>query len=311
MALLNLVPYNTKINFVGLKIPVYFISALIAFGSILLFAIKGLNYGVDFRGGFLIEIRTQGPANLTELRTQMSGLGLGDVKLQEFGSETDVVIRIERQPGGEKEQALAIKKVRESLGDSVEYRRVDTVGPKVSESLKRNGMMAFGFAMLAMLIYIWFRFEWQFGLCAILALTHDCFGVVGFYSLTGLEFNETAIIAILTTAGYSINDTVVIYDRVRENLRKYKKTKLPEVVNQSINDTLSRTILTSFTTLLALISLYLVGGAVIENFVLPIIVGIMIGTYSSLFLASMLLLNFKIRRGSLDKLDEAEGASAP
>lgn len=297
MALLTLIPHNTKIDFVRLRFVTLTISALIVLMSIGGVMFKGLNYGVDFKGGFLIEIRTQEPANLSQLRTDLGQLGLGDIKLQEFGSPNDVMIRIERQPGGEQAQNDAIKRVRETLGDNVDYRRVDSVGPKVSESLTRNGIMAVALALAAMLVYIWFRFEWQFGLCAILALTHDCISILGLYVFTGLEFNETAIIAVLTTAGYSINDTVVIYDRIRENLRKYKKRGFPELINLSINETLSRSVLTAFTTLLALCSLYYFGGAVIESFTLPIICGISVGTYSSICLASILLLKFTPPRG--------------
>lgn len=273
------------------------ISITIVVGSLGGFLINGLNYGIDFRGGFLIEVRTPEPTDLGVLRAQLSELRLGDVKLQSLDSDRDIMIRVERQKGDEKEQTQAISKIKAVLGDTVTYRRVDTVGPKVSEELKRNGLMAIAFALLAMLIYIWFRFEWQFGLCALIALTHDCISIIGLYAFVPmLEFNETAIIAILTTAGYSINDTVVIYDRVRENLRKYKKAPIAEVVNRSINDTLSRTVMTSLTTLLALFALYLFGGDVIATFSLPIIVGIAVGTYSSICLASLLLVYFKFGR---------------
>ncbi len=295
MALITLVPPGTSLDFIRIRVIAFFISTVIVVGSLGAFAIQGLNYGVDFRGGFLLEVRTPEPANLGEMRDKLSQLNIGDVKLQEFGSDRDIVIRVERQPGDEKVQSVALDRIKASLGKDIEYRRVDTVGPKVSEELKRNGIMAIGFALLAMLIYIWLRFEWQFGVCAILALAHDCISIIGLYSLSGLEFNETAIIAILTTAGYSINDTVVIYDRIRENLRKFKKASMKDIINRSINDTLSRTMLTSLTTLLALFALYFFGGNVIENFTLPIICGITIGTYSSLCLASLLLLYFKIR----------------
>ncbi|MEN8237217.1 MAG: protein translocase subunit SecF [Pseudomonadota bacterium] len=294
--MLRLVPANTSINFVKLRYIMFLLSTFIVLGSLAGFMMNGLNYGIDFRGGFLIEIRTPEIADLSGLRTKLSGLDLGDVKLQGFGSDTrDVMIRIERQPGGEKAQSIALNKIRQALGKDVTYRRVETVGPKVSEDLKRKGLMAIGFALLAMLVYIWFRFEWQFGFCAIVALTHDCTSIIGLYAfLPCLEFNETAIIAILTTAGYSINDTVVIYDRIRENLRKYKKESMPEIINRSINNTLSRTVLTSVTTLLALFALYFFGGNVIATFSLPIIVGITVGTYSSLCLSSLLLLYFKL-----------------
>lgn len=294
--MLRLVPANTSINFVKLRYATFLLSAFIVLGSLAGFLTNGLNYGIDFQGGFLLEIRTPEAADLGELRTKLSNLGLGDVKLQGVGDNPrDVMIRIERQPGGEAAQSVALKKIRQTIGSNVKYRRVETVGPKVSEDLKRKGLMAVGFALLAMLVYIWFRFEWQFGLCAIIALSHDCISIIGLYSfLPNLEFNETAIIAILTTAGYSINDTVVIYDRIRENLRKYKKESMAEIINRSINNTLSRTVLTSVTTLLALFALYFFGGNVISTFSLPIIIGISIGTYSSLCLASLLLLYFRL-----------------
>ena len=296
MALLSLVPPDTTFDFVKRRAVAFIVSSVIVLGSLGAFAINGLNYGIDFRGGFLIEIRTPTTADLGALRAKLSDLDLGEVKLQGFGkNDRDVMIRVERQRGDEKAQATALERIKQALGTQVSYRRVETVGPKVSADLKRNGFMAIGFALLAMLVYIWFRFEWQFGVCAIIALTHDCISIVGLYSLFKfLEFNETAIIAILTTAGYSINDTVVIYDRIRENLRKYKKAPIAEIINRSINDTLSRTMLTSVTTLLALFALYMFGGKVIATFSLPIICGITVGTYSSLCLASLLLLYFKI-----------------
>lgn len=293
MALLKLIADNTSIDFVRQRFITLTISALITIATVVGLFTKGLNYGVDFKGGFLIEIRTQEPADLAALRSNLGSLGLGDIKLQEFGSPHDVMIRIERQEGGEQEQNLAIQKVRAALGESVDYRRVETVGPKVSETLKKNGILAVVCSLLAMLVYIWFRYEWQFGLAGIIALVHDCVAVLGLYIFTGLEFSETAIIAILTTAGYSINDTVVIYDRIRENLRKYKKMTLMELINVSVNDTLSRTVLTSTTTILALVALYVFGGHVIETFTLPLIFGIVFGTYSSIFLSSILLIYFR------------------
>jgi preprotein translocase subunit SecF len=297
MALLTPVPYDTKIDFVGQRFISIGLSLFISAASIIgLFSI-GLNYGVDFKGGYLIEIRTEQPANLDEMRTKLDALGFGEVKLQEAGSPNDIMIRVEKKEteGGQTNET--IEKVKAALGDKVEYRRTETVGSKVSESLKKNGILAVGFALLAMLVYIWFRYEWQYGLCGIMALVHDCITVLGFYVFTGLEFNETAIIAILTTAGYSINDTVVIYDRIRENVRKFKKLNMMELINHSVNDTLSRTVLTSSTTLIALFGLYWFGGRVIELFTLPMIVGIAVGTYSSIFVSSVLLIYFTPPRG--------------
>lgn len=297
MALFTPIPHGTKIDFVRQRFISMGVSIFLSTASIIgLFSI-GLNYGVDFKGGYLLEIRTEQAMNLDELRNKLDSLGFGEVKLQEAGSPNDIMIRIEKKETEGGQQNETIQKVRSVLGEKVEYRRVETVGPKVSESLKKNGMLAVVFALLAMLVYIWFRYEWQYGLSGIIALVHDCITVLGFYVFTGLEFNETAIIAILTTAGYSINDTVVIYDRIRENVRKYKKMSMMQLINQSVNDTLSRTVLTSSTTLIALGALYFFGGRVIELFTLPMIIGIAIGTYSSIFVSSVLLIYFTPPRG--------------
>jgi preprotein translocase SecF subunit len=295
---LQLIPVNTNINFTGtIRYISYVVSLIMVIGSLGLFFVKGLNYGIDFKGGFLIEIRTKEPANLPKLRQELNDLKIGEVKLQEFGSNKDIMIRVERPSGDEKAQATALEKIKQTIGADVDYRRVETVGPKVSEDLVRNGGYAIAFALGLILIYIWIRFEWQFGLCAILSLLHDCISVIGFFSLFWVEFSETAFVALLTTLGYSVNDTVVIYDRIRDNLRKYKKTPLAEVINKSTNETLSRTVMTSSTTLLALFGLYLFGGPVIAHFSLPIMVGIFVGTLSSIFVSANLLLHFNIRRG--------------
>ena len=303
---LQLIPQNTTIDFVSKKKMVFFFSLAIMLGSIFSVFIDGINFGIDFKGGFLIEARTEEPADFGSLRQKLEALNLGDVKLQEFGSDRDIMIRIEQQPGGEKAQNAALGKIKAALGEKINYRRVETVGPKISQDLIRNAVLALLWALGGMLIYVWLRFEWQFSVCAIFALAHDTFAILGLYGLTNLEFNETAIIAILTTIGYSVNDTVVIYDRIRENLRKYKKADMGEVINRSINDTLSRTALTSTTTLLALLCLYFFGGSVVASFILPIIVGVMVGTYSSICLASLLLLNFKIYRGEDSHLTQGE-----
>jgi preprotein translocase subunit SecF len=297
MALLTPVPYNTKIDFVRQRFVSMGLSLFISLASIVGLFTIGLNYGVDFKGGYLLEIRTPEPANLDEMRNKLDSLGFGEVKLQEAGSPNDIMIRLEKKETESGQQNETIQTVRKALGDKVEYRRIETVGAKVSESLKKNGIYAVVFALLAMLVYIWFRYEWQYGLCGIIALVHDCITVLGFYVYTGMEFNETAIIAILTTAGYSINDTVVIYDRIRENVRKFKKLNIMELINHSVNDTLSRTVLTSTTTLIALFALYFFGGRVIELFTLPMIVGIGVGTYSSIFVSSVLLIYFTPPRG--------------
>jgi preprotein translocase subunit SecF len=226
-------------------------------------------------------------------------LGLGEIELQRFGNDTDVLIRIESQPGGATGQKLAVDKVKKILGPAVDYRRTEFVGPKVSGELIEAGITAVVLALIAMLMYIWFRFEWQFGVGAVAALGHDVILTIGVFSLLGLEFNLSTIAAILTIAGYSINDTVVVYDRVRENLRKYKVRPLEDVLNMSLNDTLSRTLLTSITTLIALLILYFYGGEVIKDFSFAMIWGVLVGTYSSIYVATPLLANMNLRASSV------------
>ncbi len=293
----KLVPANVNLQFIPKKKAFFVFSALLVLVSVALFTIKGLNYGIDFKGGIMIEVRTPEAAPIGDMRSRLSALGLGEVALQEFGQPTDVLIRIQRQAGGEAAQQAAVAKVKEALGPGVQYRRTEFVGPKVSKELFLDGLMAVSFAILAMLVYIWFRFEWQFGLGAVTALVHDVLTTIGIFAFLDLEFNLSTVAAILTIAGYSINDTVVVYDRVRENLRKFKKLPLPELLNNSINQTLSRTLMTSLTTLLALLSLYFLGGEVIRDFSFAMIWGVIIGTYSSICLAVPVLLYLNIRRG--------------
>ncbi|MGI9382724.1 MAG: protein translocase subunit SecF [Methyloligellaceae bacterium] len=294
---LRFLPSGTKIPFITFHKLSFVVSGLLMIASLALFFVAGLNYGIDFRGGTLIEVRSKtGPADIKSLRTQLGALGLGDVQIQEFGEPTDVLIRIEQQPGGEKNQQQAIQKVKGALGDTVDYRRVEVVGPTVSGELIQSGTIAVVVAMLAVLVYIWFRFEWQFSIGAVAALLHDVVLTIGVFCTLQLEFSLSIIAAILTIVGYSLNDTVVVYDRVRENLRKYKKMALPELLDQSINETLSRTILTSVTTLLALLSLYIFGGEVIRGFTFAMIWGVLVGTYSSIFIAAPLLLKLQVKR---------------
>lgn len=301
---LQLIPYNTKIDFVGKKKFFFAISAVLMIVSLVGVFISGINFGIDFKGGILIEARTETPMNIGDLREKLLDLKLGDLKIQESGSDRDIMIRIEKQPGGEQSQEAALAKVKETLGAGVDYRRVETVGPKISADLIDNAVLAVLWALVGILIYVWFRFEWQFSLCAIIALIHDPVVILGLYGVTSLEFNETTLIALLTTIGYSINDTVVIYDRIRDNLRKYKKAPLTEVLNRSINETLTRTTLTSGTTMIALLCLYFFGGSVVATFTLPIIVGVAVGTYSSICLAAPLLLYFNIYRGEDSHLSQ-------
>ena len=307
MSALNLVPANINLSFIPKRKMFMAFSALLVAASVFMFLSKGLNYGIDFKGGIMLEVRTEKAANIAEMRTTLGDLGLGEVSLQEFGQPTDVLIRIQRQDGGEKAQQEAVNTIKAALSSSVEYRRTEFVGPKVSDELFWDGLTAVGLAILAILIYIWFRFEWQFGLGAVVALSHDVITTIGIFALMGFEFNLSTVAAVLTIAGYSINDTVVVFDRVRENLRKYKKMPFPELLNNSINQTLSRTVITSVTTMLALLALYILGGEVIRDFSFAMIWGVLIGTYSSICLAVPILLNLNIKRvGSLVGETETE-----
>jgi preprotein translocase SecF subunit len=286
------------------------LSGLLILVSIASIVFKGLSFGIDFEGGIVIEVRTQGPADLAQMRGTLVGLELGEVGLQEFGAANEVMIRIQRQKGGEEAQQLAVAKVKAALGQGVEYRRVEVVGPNVSAELFRKGMYASILALFGIMAYVWFRFEWQFGLAGVIALAHDVISTVGLFSLLGLEFNLTTIAALLTIAGYSINDTVVIYDRIRENLRKYKTMPLAELFDLSINQTLSRTVITNLTVFLAVFALLLFGGEVLRGFSIAMTWGAVVGTYSTIFVASSLLLYFNVRRaatGSDDALSTPAG----
>jgi preprotein translocase subunit SecF len=300
---LRFVPDNTKIQFMRGRILGLVVSAILSTASIILFFYPGLNYGIDFRGGISIEARTTGPADFAALRSQINGLGLGEAQLQQFGSPQDVLIRLERQAGGDEAQQKAVEAVRQLLlkkFPGTELRQVEAVGATISGELFRGGMIALGLALVAMLIYIWFRFEWQFGVGAVVTLVLDVTKTVGFFVITGLQFNLTSLAAILTIMGYSINDKVVVYDRVRENLRKYKAMPLRQLIDLSINETLNRTINTSFTTFLATMPLALVATGAVQEFAIVILFGIVIGTSSSIFIAAPILLFLgenRLRRG--------------
>ena len=299
MRTLRFIPDELDFAFLSWR-RVAFICSLALIGlSIIIFIARGLNYGIDFRGGILIEVKTPGVAQVSSMRDSLSTLGLGEVALQEFGAPDDILIRVERQDGDEKAQLEAVglvkSRLEEDFGTELDYRRTEFVGPKVGRELISAGIKAVVSALLAMMVYIWFRFEWQFSLGAVAALLHDVILTVGMFALTGLEFNLATVAAILLIVGYSLNDTVVVYDRVRENLRKYKKMPLVNVLNRSINDTLSRTLMTSITTMLALLSLYFLGGAVIADFSLAMIWGVLVGTYSSIFIAAPTLIFLKVR----------------
>ena len=308
---LRLLPGDINLSFIPRRKIFFVFSILLVVSSIGMYLTNGLNYGIDFKGGILIEIKTTGgPANVKAMRSNLSGLGIGEIGLQEFGAPNEVLIRIQAQEGGEKAQQLAIGQVKTALGSGVEYRRTEFVGPKISEELFWNGVYAVSAAILAILVYVWFRFEWQFGVGAVVALVHDVISTIGIFALLGLEFNLSTVAAILTIAGYSINDTVVVYDRVRENLRRYKSLPFSELLNKSVNETLSRTVVTSVTTLLALTALFVLGGEVISGFSFAMIWGVLVGTYSSICLAVPVLLYMKIERRSSSGNNEGEGAAA-
>jgi len=296
----RLIPSDTSIPFMRFRKVGYAISAVLVLASLVLLPTKGLNLGIDFRGGTLIEVRMPGAAaDLGAMRATLGGLGLGEVALQEFGAPDDVLIRIERQSGDDQAQQAAVGVVREALnaqfGEDIDYRRVEFVGPKVSEELFQAGALAVLFALIALLAYIWFRFEWQFSVGAIAALLHDALLTLGLFSLLGLEFNLSTVAAVMTIVGYSLNDTVVIYDRVRENLRRFKTMPLEALLDKSINDTLARTIMTSVTTLIALVALFIFGGPVIQGFTIALIWGVIVGTYSTIFIAAPILIHLNLR----------------
>ncbi|MBN8970147.1 MAG: protein translocase subunit SecF [Rhizobiales bacterium] len=289
---LRIVPDNTNFHFMDFRRFSFPISAVLTIIAITLYFVHGLNFGIDFRGGMLLEIQEKsGPADIAKLRTQLGGLGLGDVQLQQFGGPSNVLIRIAEQPGGDAAQQAAIQKVRSSLGEEVEYRRVEVVGPRVSGELLAFGTVGLMLAILGILIYLWFRFEWQFALGAMVANVHDIVLTIGFMSVTQIDFDLTSIAALLTILGYSLNDTVVIYDRIRELLRRYKKMPMEDLLNASINSTLSRSIITHVTVTLALLALLLFGGKAIHSFTATMMFGVvLVGTYTSIFIAAPMLI---------------------
>ena len=294
MPLLKIIKSGTKINFMKIKKLTLVISFILF--SLSLFAVffKGLNLGIDFTGGSLIEVRFENKINLNNLRNEMKKLDLGEIQLQTIGNENDVVIRVQEKKNSDGTDIKTINVIKNFLNEkSVEYRRTEFVGPKVGDELVNAGILAVMFSLIGILIYIWLRFQWNFAIGAIIALIHDVILTLGFFSLLKLEFNLATVAAVLTIAGYSINDTVVIYDRIRDSMRKYKQVTFDEVINISLNGTLSRTVTTSVTTLLALIALYIFGGVVISSFIIALIWGGIIGTYSSLYVASPLLIFLK------------------
>ena len=298
--MLRLISDNTTIKFIKLKALSFTFSGILSVLAILSVLFVGLNFGIDFKGGILLEVRTGNNITISDIRSKTSDLNIGEVSIQEFGAKSDYLIRVERQKGSDNAQQVAVEILKDSLnkafGKDIDYRRLEYVGPTVSKDLISDGVMAICFAIMAMLAYIWFRFELPFAIGAIVALLHDIILTLGVFSILGLEFNLSTVAAILLIIGYSMNDTVVVYDRIRENLRKFKKMELKELLDKSINETLSRTINTTITTMLALGALYLIGGQIISDFAFAMLWGIIVGTYSSIFIASTILMFLNIRR---------------
>ena len=293
---LNFSKYFNKFNIFSLVIFSF---------SIIIIIFKGLNYGIDFKGGTLIELKTSNDIQISDIRFSLNKLNLGDVSVKEFGKKGNYIIKIEKKFENKNNLISEIKdSISQSLNADVNFRRVENVGPKVSAELLKSGILAISLSLLAMLFYIWIRFEWQFSLGSILALFHDVFITIGIFSILSIEINLSIVAAVLTIIGYSMNDTVVIYDRIRENLGKYNKLKFNDLADLSINETLSRTLITSITTLLALLSIFLLGGQILKGFSFAMIIGVIIGTYSSIFVASPFLGFLKVNYKTLEKKEE-------
>ncbi len=297
---------STKIDFSSKFKLANYISVVLFTISIMFILFKGLNYGIDFKGGTLIELRADNTnVNVSEIRSSLNSLNLGDVNVKEFGKPGDYLIKVEQKTDNNNKLIPLIKKnLKERLNAEINFRRVENVGPKVSSELLQSGIIAISLSLAAMLFYIWIRFEWQFSVGSIVALFHDVIITVGVFSILSLEVNLSIIAAVLTIVGYSMNDTVVIYDRIRENLNKYTKFNISETSNLSINETLSRTIITSLTTLLALVSIYTLGGEILKGFSFAMILGVIIGTYSSIFVATPVLKFFKVSYKTLEKSED-------
>jgi preprotein translocase subunit SecF len=299
MRLLRIVPDDTKFDFMRFRRISFPISAFLSIVAIALYFFNGLNFGIDFVGGTLMEVQSKtGPADLAKMRSTVNGLGLGEVQLQQFGTPVDVLVRVAQQPGGENAQQAAVLKIREAFGDGFEYRRIEVVGPRVSTELLAFGTLGLVLAILGILVYLWFRFEWQFALGAMIANVHDLVLTIGFMSLLQIDFDLTSIAALLTILGYSLNDTVVIYDRIREMLRRYKRMTMADLLNTSVNATLSRSIITHVTVTLALLALFFFGGRAIHTFTATMLFGVvLVGTYTSIFIAAPILIYLGVGYG--------------
>jgi len=306
MKLLRLAPENTKFGFMRFRRVSYPFSAVMSIISVVMFLTLGMNFGIDFAGGTLLELRAKtGQADTSALRGVGDKLGLGDVEVQAFGNDTDVTMRLRVQPGGDAAQQAAVDKVKASIGDAYEFRRVEVVGPRVSGELVQSGTLGVVLSIVAVLCYLWFRFEWQFAVGAVIATMHDLLLTVGFFSVSQLEFNTTSIAAILTIVGYSLNETVVVLDRIREMMRKYKRMPIADMIDLSVNAVLPRTIMTATTVFLALLSLVLFGGHVIRSFSIAMLWGLFVATYSSVFICSPILIYLGVRTDTQRAADEA------
>jgi preprotein translocase subunit SecF len=312
MKLLRLAPEDTKFPFMRFRRVSYPFSALMSIISVVLFLNIGMNFGIDFSGGTLIELRAKdGMADTAKLRSIAEHLNVGDVEVQGFGGNSDVTLRFGLQPGGDVAQQAAVNRVRDAIGDGYEVRRTEVVGPRVSGELVQSGTLGVVISIIAVLCYLWFRFEWQFAVGAIIATMHDLLLTVGFFALTRLEFNTTSIAAILTIVGYSLNETVVVLDRIREMMRKYRKMPTDQLIDVSVNAVIPRTIMTATTVFLALISLVVFGGEVIRSFSLAMIWGIFVATYSSIFICSPMLIYLGLRSDTVGAAPAAKPAKKP
>jgi len=299
MRLLRIIPDNTQFSFMRFRRVSFPFSALLSIVTILLFFGLSLNYGIDFKGGTLIELQAKsGKADVGALRHAANAFNVGDVEVQEFGNTGGLSLRFPLQAGGEVGQQAVVQKARDAFQSDYEFRRVETVGPRVSGELVQSGTVGIILAVLGVLIYLWFRFEMEFAIGAVIATLHDLVLTIGFFAITRIEFNMTSMAAILTIVGYSLNDTVVVFDRIRELLRRYKSMPTEQLLDLSINSTLSRTVMTSVTTLLSLIALVIFGGEAIKGFALAMLFGVVVGTYSSIFIAAPVLIYLGVRVGS-------------
>ncbi len=310
MNLARFFPTDTRIDFIRQRFIAFVVTGVMIIGSILSLAVHGLNLGIDFSGGILIEVRVPTDVRLADMRDKLSGLGLGEVTLQTFGGPNEILIRAQTSQEDEKVQQEAVQAIKEALGPDYEYRRTEVVGPSISQELLRDGAIATTLAVLAIAAYVWFRFEWQYGVAALIATFHDVVTTLGLLSVFDIEFNLASVAAILTVAGYSINDTVVVFDRIRENLRRYRRMPFPDLINRSVNEMLSRTILTSGTTMIAVVALLLLAGPVIYNFNIALAWGVLVGTYSSVYVAGALLLYMKPPHAEAVGRREADQAPA-